>query len=74
MKHWDGRDRTEAVELRPARREAARVRDLIRQSPKPKRAEPQIASLIGLAFAVVFLAALIWAVAPSNPVSSQLLD
>ena len=74
MKHWDGRDRTDAIELRPARREGLRVRDLVRESPKRRRAEPQIGSLIGLAFAVFFLAALAWAVAPSSPVSPQLLD
>lgn len=74
MKHWDGRDRTEGIELRPARRDGPRVRDLVREPPRPKRAEPQIGSLIGLACAVVFLAALSWAVAPSSPVSAQLLD
>lgn len=74
MKHWDGRDLPEAIELRPAEPETARLRDLLRKSPKPRRAEPQIASLIGLAFAVVFLAALSWALAPSSPVSAQLLD
>ena len=74
MKHWDGRDRTEAFELRPARPEAARVRDLFRESPRPRRAEPQIASLIGLALAVGLLAVLSWALAPDSPVSAQLLD
>lgn len=74
MKHWDGRDRTEAIELRPARREAAQVRDSIPKLPRSRRAEPQIGSLIGLAFAIFFLAALSWAVAPSSPVSDQLLD
>ena len=74
MKHWDGRDRTEAIELRPPRRDGARVRDLLRESPKPRRAEPQIASLIGLVLAVGLLVALSWALAPSSPVSSQLLD
>jgi hypothetical protein len=74
MKHWDGRDRTEAVELRPARRDPARVRDLLREPPRRKRGEPQIASVIGLVLAVAFLVVLGWALAPSSPVSSQLLD
>jgi hypothetical protein len=74
MKHWDGRDRTEVIELRPARREVARIRDQLRESPKPKRAQPQTASLIGLVLAVGFLAVLSWALAPSSPVSSRLID
>ncbi len=74
MKHWDGRDRTDAVELRPSRREPARVRDLVRVPSKHRRAEPQIASLIGLVLAVGLLAVLSWALVPDSPVSSQLLD
>ena len=74
MKHWDGRDLPEAIELRPDAREAARLRGQLRQMHKPRRAEPQIASLIGLVLAVGLLVALSWALAPSSPVSSQLLD
>jgi fatty acid desaturase len=74
MKHWDRRDLPEAIELRPDAPAAARLRDQLRQSPKPRRAEPQIASLIGLVLAVGLLATLGWALAPSSPVSPQLLD
>ena len=74
MKHWDGRDRTEAVELRPARRDPARVRDLLREPPGRRRGTPQTGSLIGLVLAVAFLVVLSWALAPSSPVSSKLLD
>ena len=73
MKHWDGRDLPEAIELRPARLET-RVRDLFRDPPKPKRREPQIASVIGLVLAVTLLVALSWALAPSSPVSSKLVN
>ena len=74
MKHWDGRDLPEAIELRPAEPEAARLRDQLRKSYRPRRAEPQIASVIGLVLAVGMLVALSWALAPSSPVSPKLLD
>lgn len=74
MKHWDGRDLPEAIELRPTRRESARLRDLLREPPRRKRSEPQIASLIGLVMAVGFLVVLSWALAPDSPVSPRLLD
>ena len=74
MKHWDGRDLPEAIELRPTSRESARLRDLLRESPRRRRSEPQIASLIGLAMAVGFLVVLSWALAPGSPVSPRLLD
>jgi hypothetical protein len=74
MKHWDGRDLPEAIELNPTTRESARLRDLLREPPRRKRGEPQVASLIGLVLAVGFLLVLSWALAPSSPVSSRLLD
>jgi len=74
MKHWDGRDRDDVIELRPTRPDVQRLVQMLQQQPKPKRHEPQLASLFGLVLALALLGGLSWAVAPGSPVSADLLD
>ena len=73
MKHWDGRDRDDAIPLRLPERDRQRIRELFMDAPKPKRGpSPQVHSLIGLGLALGMLGLLAWALAPSSPVSPNL--
>lgn len=73
MKHWDGRDRTEAEHpLSPAER--ARLRALF-EPPAHRRPQPaHVGSVIGLVLAVGLLVGLALLLAPADPISSKLLD
>jgi ferric-dicitrate binding protein FerR (iron transport regulator) len=74
MKHWDGRDRDDAVLLRLPQRDRARLAQFFEAPSPPRRREPaRIGSVIGLALALGMLAGLAWVLAPGSPVSSSLL-
>lgn len=74
MKHWDGRDRDDAVPLRLSQRDQARLAQFDAIPAPARRREPaRIGSVIGLVLAVGVLAGLAWALAPADPVSSSLL-
>ena len=74
MKHWDGRDRDDADSLRLPERDRQRIRAIFFDAPKPtRRAGPQIHSLIGLTLALGLLGLMSWALAPSSPVSPDLI-
>lgn len=74
MKHWDGRDRDDAIQLDLPQRDRQRLAQGFEAPVRPRRREPQTGSVIGLALALGLLAALAWMLAPSGPVSSNLLN
>ena len=74
MKHWDGRDVADVTSASLSPRDRRRVRELFREPPRPRRAQPQVHSLIGLVLAVGVLAGLAWVLTPSSPVSPDLMN
>jgi hypothetical protein len=76
MKHWDGRDRDDAIQLRLPQRDAQRIRDLFAQPrptpPQRRRQPPHVGSLIGLGLALAMLAGMALLLAPAEPVSKLL--
>ena len=75
MKHWDGRDRDDATSLRLPERDRQRIREMFLDAPKPNRgAAPQIHSVIGLSLALGLLGLMAWALAPSSPISPDLMQ
>ena len=73
MKHWDGRDRTDAAELPLSPAERARLRALFATPAHRVRPRPQMSSWIGLALAVGLLAGLALLLAPGDPISADLM-
>ena len=75
MKHWDESELADARPVRLSRAERKRLRALFAEPPAHRhRREPtNIGSVIGVALAFTVLAALAWAVAPADPVSSKVL-
>ena len=71
MKHWDGRDRDQAIELQLSQPERARLARFL-EAPRPRRRQPQIHSLIGLVLALGLLVGLALLLSPGDPVSSKL--
>ena len=74
MKHWDGRDRDDAIVLRPPRRDRRRLSAMLAEPPRPRRTPLQLHSLVGLGLAVGVLAGLAWLLAPASPVSPDLMN
>lgn len=78
MKHWDGQDRDQSVSLHLSRRDRRRFAQFL-EAPAPARAHqrresPHIGSVIGLVLAVGLLAGLAWVLAPTDAVSSRILN
>ena len=71
MKHWDPRDLAQATPLSQPERQ--RIRDMFEASPRRRRSETHVGSLIGLVSALAILGLLTWALAPSSPVSPDLM-
>ena len=74
MKHWDGRDLAQSSPQRLSPRDRQRIRDIFEAPARPRRGEPQISSVIGLVLAIGVLAGVAWMLAPSSPVSPDLLN
>ena len=74
MKHWDGRDRDDAAELRLSQRDRQRLARIFPASPSPRRQPSPAGSKIGLALAVGMLIGLAWLLSPADPVSSKILN
>ncbi len=75
MKHWDGRDRDDAILLRLPRQDRQRLAQFLDPPAPPRRREPpHVGSVIGLALAVGLLAGMAWLLAPGDPVSSKLMQ
>lgn len=74
MKHWDGRDRDDAAELRLSQRDRQRFAQIFSAPPSPRRQPSQAGSKIGLALAVGMLIGLAWLLSPADPVSSKILN
>jgi hypothetical protein len=74
MKHWDGRDRDDVVELRLPQSDRARLAEMLSQPVRPRRQPLQVHSVIGLALALGMLVALAMLLSPSDPVSSKLVN
>lgn len=74
MKHWDGRDRDDVVELRLTQPDRARLAEIFRTPVRPRRQPLQLHSVIGLALALGLLVGLAMLLSPSDPVSSQLVN
>jgi hypothetical protein len=73
MKHWDGRDRDQAIPLQLSRRDRQRFAQFLEAPAPARRREPQIGSLIGLALSIGLLIGLAWLLTPADPVSSKIL-
>lgn len=73
MKHWDGRDRDQAVRLQLSPRDRQRFAQFIGTSARPTRQPPHIGSVIGLVLAVGVLVGVAWMLAPGEPVSPNVL-
>jgi hypothetical protein len=73
MKHWDGRDRTDAAELPLSPAERARLRALFELPAHRSQARPHIGSWIGLTLAVGLLVGLALLLAPGDPIASDLM-
>ncbi len=75
MKHWDERERADVDLVRLSRAERKRLRAMFADIPAHRRRrEPaHPGSIIGVAMAFAVLAGLLWALAPSGPVSGKLL-
>ena len=71
MKHWDGRERDQAIEQRLSQPDRARLAPFF-EAPRPRRTQPQIHSLIGLVLALGLLVGLALLLSPADPVSSKL--
>jgi hypothetical protein len=74
MKHWDGRDLPEAIELRVPRPDRQRLMAMLKQPPSARRESPQVGAIIGLVLALGLVIGLAFALAPSDPISARLLD
>ena len=72
MKHWDGRDRPEAIErpLTPAER--ARLRAMFEPPAHRRQQRAHVGSMIGLVLALGLLVGLAMLLSPGDPVSSKL--
>ena len=74
MKHWDGRDLSQADAQPLSRRERQRIRAMFLEQPANRRQErAHMGSVIGLVLAVGLIAGLAWLLSPSSPVSSDLI-
>ena len=73
MKHWDGRDAADVTPAELSPREQQRVRELFEPRPRRRRSETHMGSVIGLVSALAILGLLTWALAPSSPVSPDLM-
>jgi hypothetical protein len=74
MKHWDGRDRDDVVELRLSQADAKRLAEIFKTPVRRRRQPLQLHSVIGLALALGMLVALAMLLSPSDPVSPQLVN
>ncbi len=74
MKHWDGRDLAQSAPRRLSPRDRQRLAELFEAPVRPRRGEPQIGSVLGLVLALGVLAGVAWMLAPSSPVSPDLLN
>jgi hypothetical protein len=74
MKHWDGRDLPEAIELRVPRPERQRLMAMLKEPPTARREPPQVGAVIGLVLALGLVIGLAFLLAPADPVSAKLLD
>ena len=74
MKHWDERERADVKALRLSPAERERLRALMEPPARQRRSEPQVHSLVGLAIALTVLVGLAVLLAPSDPVSSRLIQ
>ena len=73
MKHWDGRDRDQAVPLRLSHRDRQRYARFFETPARPRRESPDMGSVIGLVLAVCVLVGVAWMLAPGEPVSPNVL-
>lgn len=71
MRHWDPSDAGGASARLP-RSEQRRLNAALNAQPVNRvPARPDLGSLVGLTLAIVFLAGLVWAVTPTDPVSAE---
>lgn len=73
MKHWDGRDVADVSPAELSPREQQRIRELFETRPRRRRSETHMGSVIGLVSALAILGLLTWALAPSSPISPDLM-
>jgi hypothetical protein len=74
MKHWDGRDRDHATELRLPQPDRARLAAMFASPVRPRRQPLQLHSLIGLALALGLLVGLALLLNSGDPVSPAVLN
>jgi hypothetical protein len=71
MKHWNPSDAV-AGASRLSRAERKRLDAILKSQPITRgRTRPDLSSMVGLTLAIVFLAGLVWAVTPTDPVSAE---
>ena len=71
MKHWDGRDREDAGQLRLSQLDQARLAPFVGRPARPK--EPTLPLVLGLAFSFILVFGLFWALSPVGPVDPAVL-
>lgn len=74
MKHWDGFDAAEPIAPRLTQRERRELAHLFDLPAHRRTSRAHMGSLIGLGLALAVLAGLAWALAPSDPISRDLLN
>lgn len=71
MKHWDGRDRDDAGELRLSPLDHARLAPFVGRTVD--RREPTLPLVLGLAFSFILVFGLFWALSPVGPVDPAVM-